>query len=1094
VVDRLNFVKHLGLCLFIPVSLAMAQTSTGEIDITVVDPTGAVIPNASVTITGADTGNLVRQLITNAAGTAAAPLLQPQTYNLLVAVPGFRDLARNGITLRVGDVLALRLQLEPGLAGESITVVGQTPLLEEKSSSLAQVIGEATIRQLPLSGRNYLDLGALVTGAVPSHGSRDNTFSSYGNSGIQNAFLLDGARNENYLRGLDNRARDMIRPPLDALAEFAVNTSNFSAQYGASAGAVIAAVTKSGTNRLHGSAYEFVRNSAFDARNFFAPASSTPLLVQNQYGGSIGGPLATDRAWLFGALERTSIRNDQVIRSTVPTVDMRNGVFGSSPIFDPSTTQCDSSGSACTRTQFPNNTIPPRLINPLGQAILSRYPLPNLPGPVNNYVRSSPQDSVNNNPVLRADVQLNPNNSMFSRLALPRFTLAANPGLPAPAQTPVNRTINSWGVGYGFTHIFSSTLVNELRFNWTRITLSQDATLARDEIIPGMLDPQVPSSIPTFNIQGFATIGAQPGCCGNDPLAKSSGVWDIADNVSKTLGRHLLKLGIEMIYIRPSTFTTLQGRGSLGFNGVFTQNPQSSQTRLNSGSPIADLLLGAANTLTTGTTGTSVERGHYLGGYFQDDWTLTADLTLNLGIRYELFFPYVETQDRMANFVLDPGSPDFGHLVLAGNPRFPRALVTTDKDNLAPRAGFAYRVRGIPELVVRGAYGIFYAQDDGLGVTSRMTNNPPFFGFGGATLVSDQLSPSTGFVLTPNATAPRMPPVDPAKFALDPAATFALVSWPLEYTTPYVHEWNLTVEKQLPWSILWETSYVGNIGTHLWGQSEGNQPLANGPGSPNTRRPLAQFTHAPIKKLGPWNRSRYAGVSTKLEKRYGTGVGFLAAFTYGNAIDLFNPAIDVCDGCNEGVQNSYNLNALSGHSDQDVPLRFTLSGTWNLPVGLGHRLGTNAWTRALLSFWEMDAIYQAQSGYPFTPVLSTDNANAGTTSWPDRVCDGKTSNWTIQRYFDTSCFVPPPRYQFGNTGRNVLFGPGISNLDFAVHRAFPVHVSEQARLEVRVEAFNVFNRAQFGQPGTVIGTQTAGVISGISGANRQLQFAVRLSF
>jgi hypothetical protein len=1067
----------------------MAQTSTGEIDITVVDPTGAVIPNAKVNISGSVTGSLVRKLVTNGEGIAAAPLLQPQTYDIVVSVPGFRELAHKGIVLRVGVVLALRLELVTGSTTESVTVVGQTPLLEEKSSSLGEVFGETTLRQLPLNGRSYLDLGKLASGAVPSHGSRDKTFSSYGNSGIQNAFLLDGARNENYLRGLDNRARDMIRPPLDALAEFAVDTSNFSAQYGASAGAVIAAVTKSGTNRLHGSAYEFHRDSAVDARNFFAPPGPTPLLVQNQYGGSVGGPLARDRAWLFGAYERTGIRNDQTIRSTVPTAEMRNGDFGSTPIFNPFTTQC--SGSVCTREQFLNNTIPSSLINRQGQSILNRYLLPNMPGLANNYVRNAPQDETNNNAVLRADLQLTSNDSMFFRLALSRYNLAANPGLPAPAQTAVSRTINSWGAGYGFTHTFSPTLVNELRFNWTRINLSQDATLARDEIIPGMLDPEVRSSIPTFNVSGFATIGAQPGCCGNNPLIKSSGVWDISDNVSKVMGAHLLKFGGEMIYIRPLTFTTLQGRGSMGFNGVFTQNPQG---RPKTGSPIADLLLGMANTLTTGTTGKSVEAGHYLGGYFQDDWTVRKNLTLNLGLRYELFSPYIETQNRMANFILARDDPDFGHLVLAGNPRFPRALVTMDKDNLAPRVGFAYRLRGAKDLVVRGAYGVFYAQDDGRGVTSRLTNNPPFFGFGGASIVSDQLFPSSGFILSPEATAPRLPVIDPASFVLNPLATFPLISWPLEYTSPYLQQWNLSIQKQLPWNLLWEISYVGNIGIHLWGQSEGNQPLVNGPGSPNNRRPLAQFTHAPIKSFGHWNRSRYEGMSTRVERRYDSGIGFLAGLTYGKAMDLFNPALDVCDGCNEGVQNSYNLNSLLGPSDQDVRLRFTLSGTWDLPLGQGHTLASSGWASALLRSWQVAAVYQAQSGYPFTPVLNFDNANAGTTSWPDRICNGKLANPTVSQYFDTGCFRTPLSFQFGNTGRNVLFGPGMNNLDLALHRVFSLPKSEQARLEFRVEAFNLFNHPQFGQPGNTLETPTAGVINATSVANRQLQFALRLSF
>src|ERR1041385_5217395 len=329
-----------------------------------------------------------------------------------------------------------------------------------------------------------------------------------------------------------------------------------------------------------------------------------------------------------------------------------------------------------------------------------------------------------------------------------------------------------------------------------RLTLSQDATLPKDEIIGGTLDPAVKTSIPTFSVTGLATIGAQPGCCGNDPLIKSSGVWDLSDNISKTLGRHLLKLGADFQIIRPTTFSPLGGRGSFGFNGVFTQNPQH---RSGSGSGLADLLLGVANTANTGPVADAVERGKYAGEYFQDDWSVTKNLTVNLGVRYELYFPYVEVHDKMANFILEPNDPLFGQLVIAGGGRKPRSLLTLDKNNWAPRAGFAYRVPHVRNMVVRGSFGVFFAQDQGTGVTNRMTNTPPFFGFGGIAIISDQLAPSTGFVLSSGASVPRPAPISPQSFVLNPAATTTLVSWDQRATTPYVQEWNLTVEKQLPW-------------------------------------------------------------------------------------------------------------------------------------------------------------------------------------------------------------------------------------------------------------------------------------------------------
>lgn len=311
-----------------------------------------------------------------------------------------------------------------------------------------------------------------------------------------------------------------------------------------------------------------------------------------------------------------------------------------------------------------------------------------------------------------------------------------------------------------------------------------------------------------------------------------------------------------------------------------------------------------------------------------------------------------------------------------------------------------------------------------------------------------------------------------------------------------MQEWNLTVEKQLPWNMLWRTSYVGNIGLYLYGQSQGNQPLTNGPGSPTTRRPLAKYTEASVMEFSPWDRSHYEGASTELEKQFGSGLLFMTDFTYSKAMDLYNPALDVCDGCgsSESVQNSYDLNSLLGNSAQDAPFRFTFSGTWSLPFGAGQRLASQGWEKVAFGGWQVDGVYQAQPGYPFTPTLSFDNANAGNTSFPNRICSGSLSSPTLQEWFNTSCFVTPPEYQFGNSGRDILFGPGINNLDSALHRSFKIPWGELTQLQFRAEAFNFLNHPQFGEPGSTQGTSTFGVIGATSVANREVQFALRLVF
>jgi len=1089
---RCSYWLLLAILLLSTLPLA-GQTSTGEIDITVLDPSGAVIPNSKITVMGSETGNLVRTLTTNENGLATAPLLPPGAYDLGVMITGFEALTQKGVVLRVGDVLNLRITLKPGNISEKVEVQGQTPMLEEKSVTLGQVIEQREMAQLPLNGRNYLDLARLVPGAIPSQGSRDGTIAAYGNNGLQNAFVMDGARNENYLRGLDNRARDMLRPPLDAISEFQVQTSNYSAEFGASAGAVISTITKSGTNQIHGSAYDFLRNDRMDAADFFANPGYKPLLVQNQYGGSVGAPIKKDRAWIFGAYEGTHTRSEDVNFATLPTDALRSGNFGSTAVYDPLSTKVNPSGSGYVRTQFPNNIIPASRFDKVSQQLVARYPEPNLPGLANNYTRNVPLLVSNHNLVARGDIQVSSKDTMFVRGSSIRQTLSANTVLPDPAQFGTDRQVNSEGIGYGYTRTFSSSMVNEFRFSWTRMTINQDIRAGLDEVINGAVDPRIEHGGAVFNVTGFASLGSQPGSYGNSPLIKSSGVWDISDNVSKMMGRHQLKFGVDVQNIRPSTTAGGNGHGSFGFTGVFSQDPQN---RSRTGSPWADFLLGNANSISTGSLAQSEERGKYAGGYFQDQWTLTPTVTLNLGLRYELFFPYVETTDRMGNFITDAANPNFGKLVMAGLNGQSRSLLEMDKNNWAPRVGIAWRVPRVNGLVVRSSYGVFYAQDQGNGVNVRMTNNPPFFSYGGVNLTSDQLNPSSGYVLSSGALPPRPSAIRAADFVLVPSATTALISWDPRYTTPYVQEWNVSVQKQLPWDMVWETNYVGNKGTHIWGRFEANQPLTNGPGAPNTRRPLARYTIASVTAFSPWNNSAYEGLSTHVEKRFSSGLSFVSSFTYGRAIDFQNQAMDACDGCGSGnnVQNAYNRGAQRGPSDNNVPLRFTIGGTWQLPFGTGHAMAANGVAAKLAGGWEFSGLYSVQSGLPFTTNLSFDNANAGTTSYPNRICDGNISNHSLSRWFDTSCFVAPPSYVFGNEGRNVLTGPGRNNVDLGIHRKFRIPVREAMALEARAEAFNLCNHPQFSLPGSTIGNPGVGIITSTAVPNRILQIALRLTF
>ena len=1080
----------LALCLLSSMRLLYSQTSTGEIDVSVTDSSEAVIAGARVTIIGAETGATVRTVLTNATGLAAIPLLNPATYNVRVEREGFKTLTRQGVTLQVTEVVALRLTLEVGAATQSVTVAEQAPLVDTTTNAEGQVVGNQTMEQLPLNGRNYLQLAILTAGTVPST-NKDQSFSAFGNRGMQNEFLLDGGLNESFIRGIDNHQRDAMRPSLEAVEEFKVQTSNYSAEYGASAGGVVTVVTKSGTNQLHGSAFDFLRNSDIAARDFFAPPGPKPPLIFNEFGGSLGGPIKKNRAWLFGAYQGTRIHQSSINISTVPTLANRNGTF-TAPIYDPSTTQ--AAGSGFTRSPFPNNTIPAAQFNPVGKSLVALYPNPNLGGLGNNFEFSALQNTSLDTATFRGDLQLTAKDTMFGRMSFNHGGITVASILPAPADPVVVERLPAWNVGYGYTRVISPTLVNEFRFAWSRPEVSKDGTLPRNAIIPNSLAPGVDSSIPVFNVTGFAGLGINPPGFGNTPLDKTSPVWEFSDTATKTLGPHLLKFGYTHQYVQMYTLTTLNGRGQFTFDGTYTQNPQS---RTGTGAGVADLELGLAQTVVTSTVGLSNLRANNDFWYIQDDWRVSSRLTLNLGLRYELYWPLYDANNGLANFVSERGNPNFGKMIFADVNGQSRSMMQVDPHNLAPRFGFAWRAPHSGDLVIRGGYGIFYGNpDEQTGVGAMMTNNPPFVGLGGQNLIGDHNQPSTAFNLS-GSLPPLPPPVTPQNFVFSPASTATLFSWPVYYKTPIVQQWNLSFQKPLPENIVLELSYVGNMGDGAWNTFARNQPLTPGPGSIVSRRPLAQYTVAPVTASGPWDRSHYEGLAARLEKRMSKGLYFLASFTYGRAIDLSSgSALDGCGYCGnqEGVQNAYNLAGQRGPTDSNVTRRLVFSATWDLPFGRGRRYASSGVAAALAGGWEVSGIWTAQDGPPFTLVLPFDNVNVGNTSWPNRICSGKLSHPTLQNYFDQRCFPTPPAYTFGNAGRNELYGPGMNNVDFAVHRFFPIPIHEGLKLEFRAELFNLFNRSEFGIPAVSLDLPQTGQITTTSNPNRQVQFALKLLF
>ena len=1080
-----------------PTPSCFAQGSTGNIDVTVTDRSGAVIPGAEVSITGADTGVLLRKLTSNGSGIAQVPLVPPGRYNVDVVKEGFKSLHRDLLDIQVGATTTLDLALDLGETSESVTVSGQTPLIESKSQTLQHVIEQKELTDIPLNGRNYLEAANYLPGVVPQNSGRDNSFVAYGNNGLQNAFLLDGARNVNYLRGLDNQQRDAIRPPLDALAEFTVQTSNYSAEFGASAGAVVNAITKSGTNAWHGSVYDFVRNSAADARTYFSTAvTAKALLVRNQYGGSFGGPILRDRLFFFAAYEGLHNRSEAYNQTQVPTALERAGDFSKSvnasgaviPIYDPNTTT--QVGASYTRTQFAGNMIPAARFNSIGLSLLQLYPLPNLQvGNTNYYASNVPSRLDQKNSIGRIDFAPSDKDSFFGRYAYIISDNYSGVALPS-AQDPGNTTSTSQGIGLGYTRVVSPRVINEARFAWTTTGIVAAGLMPRNEIIPGLLDPAITAGMPNINVQNRGGIGAES--VNNSPLYKSSGVFDFADNLSWSRGKHLFKMGGETMWIRPNTQAALGGRGSLGFTGVFTQLPSN---RNSTGSGVADLLLGVAATVSTGTVLRSEERAWYYAGYFNDQWEATSNLTLNLGLRYEYLTPFSDTQNRLANLVLDPG-PLYGQFIIAGDSRLPKALVYGDTNNIAPRLGFAYQVPNVNNFTVRGSYGVFYAQDQGSGITSRLSSNPPFYNYGAISLSSDQLHTSTGFTLSPTTSIPRPAPVNPANFVLSPAFTGGLTTWPIHDRLGYVEQWSLSLQKQVAWRMLVEANYVGNHGVHLLSRQQGNQPTVLNATTVQSRRPLSAITQSSINQIGDENATQYEGASAQISKRFDHGVSFRNSFTYGHTFDLQSQSLDTCDSCSLGdtFQNAYDHASNWGSADNDIRFRYALSGIVQVPAKAGSGLLDNKMAYAVLGGWALSPIFSYQTGRPITAGLSTDTANAGTLTRPNQVCDPNAGGArTLQTWFNTSCLVAPPAFTFGNMHKANIRLPSDTQLNLSAQRNFPLPKFHESNLNFRIEAFNIFNHPQFNAVNATLGNSNYGNITG-AGPSRQLQAAVRLTF
>ena len=1029
----------------------LAQVDTGVVSGIVTDPSGAVVPGATITVTRLEINSTV-ELLTNESGFYSATALRPGRYEISVIKKGFGS-QKSKLDVRVQDRAEQNFQLDVKTAAEEIMVTAATPLLESETSSLGHVVEETTVNELPLNGRNFIQLAILAAGTLPSTRTPEgDTFISNGARALENSYLLDGIENRNWIMGNTGSAQ-IVQPIIDTIQEFKVQTATYSAEFGQAAGGVVNVTTKSGTNSLHGDIFEFLRNSQIDATPFFQPAGhAKPLLIQNQFGATLGGPIIRDRTFFFAGWQSSRDVNAAPQFGSVPTLEMRRGIFPK-PIRDP-----------IAQIPFPGNAIPEERWDPVATGLLRLYPLPNLPGDVQNFFYNPKERLSSDSYNTRVDHRLNAKTFLSARASWNTGYNQLPTTLPDPANAQSYVNLHGRSLMLSATHNISSSKLNELQFGAVYSDMQQDLFEERlfDQYgIQGAVnDPRV-KGLPDIMVTGLSKLGISPpgvapipaGGSASVPYEKSGKVYQILEAFSWIHRRHTTKIGADLKRITMFAYDTNLARPALTFNGTYT------------GIALADFLLGAVQMARVSQQHiATLQQGAYQG-YIQDDWRATRRLTFNAGVRYELTTPFTEAHDRQSNLVLETGACYLQIVTVKEHTRcgVGQALVRTDLNNVAPRLGLAYQAS--QRTVVRSGFGVFYGHDEDTGLVARLPTNPPYVTTG--SFVGDQFEPA--FRLQNG-----IPDLLSVRSTLN--------SFPFDSPTPDMVQWNLNVQRDLGAGFVAQLGYVGSETHRLQGSINVNQPYP-GTGDLNARRPYAGFSNITVR--GSAINSNYHALLAQVERRFTNGFNILVSYTYGHSIDSGSSG----DPSDPGPQDARNLAAQRGSSGFDVKHRFVLSGVYKLPF-----VKKPGIVGKLVRDWQLSGIYSHQTGQPFTVTLSKDPTATGTTARPNRLQDGSlpAEERSVRRWFDASAFVVPPGTSFGDSGRNIIRGPGLFNLDLNVMREF--RFTERRRLQFRAEAFNLFNHPNLGLPAAVIGSPDAGRISSVVSPERQLQAAIKLYF
>ncbi len=1073
------------LCAPFALSVITAQVQS-RLTGTVVDATGAVIPGADVVLANSDTG-VTYSAVSSSSGVYTFPTVPPGRYKLSCQLPGFKTFQQTGLVLETGITKTVNVRLEIGEITDTIQVTGSAPLLESETSSVGQFIERETVANMPVESRRAASLVRLMGNVVFSQeagAEQIPRFSMAGGRSRNQMWQLDGTVIQNMSLGV---AQLGLNPPAESLQEFKAEMNNYSAEFGRSAGGYIVMTTRSGTNEFHGSAYEFLRNNALDARTFFA-REKAPLRY-NIFGASLGGPIIKDRTFFFFNYEGAR-RRDGVTRSgiDVPRPQEIEGDFSRRTditILDP-----------LTGEPFPNNMIPANRIDALGLKIARLYPAPNAgsgdltQAPANNFIANTANALTQDFFTARVDHTLSDTDRMFVRFMYSRAPQTIPAVFPNEFSDPNAgiRENEHTNVTVSWLHNFSPGILQEFRYNYgNRLHINRGAGTGSGKNGELGIQGVDPDAFARITVTGLTALGQ-----GNHERIQSPILTQqLVAQTTWIQGSHQIKAGFEFRYAGNKDDFNQSTGGRFSFNNRAT------------GSGLATLLLGWTTSGELVNSDLIFSRTDNYAAFIQHDWKVTSKLTLNTGLRWEMDTPRWEKEDnRQSGFDPDAINPVCdcpGIVTFSGRDGQNKYAHDFDTNNFGPRVGFAWRA--MDDLVVRAGYGINY--------------NGPYLGsvafslLNGFSLSGSFSSPDGGFTPAflfrdgmPAITRDELGP----GFGAVPIGARARLNVDFlqkDHVNAYAQQWNLTIQKSLSRDLLLEAAYLANVAHKLSGPNANINmiPLVDGRGperQDQTLRPFPQFNSVLLRNP-PWGNSSYHSMNLKLEKRYSAGLNFLMNYTWSKFLDDVQAAAELGGEQGNGITHIELRHLNKSLAGNDIRHRFVGSSVYELPWGTGRRWPiANPVLNGIAGDWGLGIITELRTGSPYGVLEQTNRTNTFSNGQrPNLLRDpslpsDRPRSEQVQQWFDTSAFEAPGVGVFGNAARNLCCGPGFVSIDLSVHKWW--NFDEDRRLQFRTDFYNLPNRPNFDLPSLSRGRGDFGRINNVVGTGRQIQFALRFEF